>query len=318
LPPGAPDNRLGLARWLVDPSNPLTARVAVNRYWQIFFGQGLVSTSEDFGIQGQRPSHPELLDWLAVEFQSSGWDVKRMQRLLVTSAAYRQASQGSSESRRLDPDNRLLSRGPRRRLSAQMLRDQALAASDLLVERVGGPSVRPYQPAGLWEEVSGSKYVQDHRADLYRRSLYTYFKRTAAPPGLMTFDAAGRETCTVRPSRTNTPLQALVTLNGVTFVEAARVLAERVMHQAGDRPEDRLELAFRLVLARRPEKSERTILLDALRYHQQRFRQSPQEAERFVSQGETPVDETLDTVELAAYATITGMIFNLDEAVTNQ
>ncbi|MEQ8786645.1 MAG: DUF1553 domain-containing protein [Pirellulaceae bacterium] len=317
LPEGAPSNRLGLARWLVDDANPLTARVAVNRYWQIFFGEGLVRTSEDFGIQGERPSHPELLDHLAVELRRSGWDVKRMHRLLVTSATYRQSSHASPKARRLDPENRLLSRGPRRRLSAQMVRDQALAASGLLVEQLGGPSVRPYQPEGLWEEVSGAKYEQDHGASLYRRSLYTYFKRTAAPPGMMAFDAAGRETCIVRPSRTNTPLQALVTLNGDTFVEAARVLAERVLHEADEQPERRLDLACRLVLGRRPGQRERAILLDALRYHLAQFRESPDDARRFVSQGESPVDSQLDAAQLAAYTAVTGLIFNLDEAVTN-
>src|SRR5204863_8824997 len=210
FPSGQPTNRLGLARWLLDASNPLTARVTVNRLWQSVFGVGLVRTAEDFGTRGELPSHPELLDWLALEFVRTGWDVKRMMKLLVMSATYRQDSRVTAELRSLDPENRLLARGPRYRLSAEMIRDQALAVSGLLVEKLGGPSVKPYQPAGLWKELSGGDdYKPDHGDALHRRSLYTYWKRTAPPPMMMNFDAAGRETCVVRDLRTNTPLQSL-------------------------------------------------------------------------------------------------------------
>jgi hypothetical protein len=247
-------NRLDFARWLTDPSNPLTARVTVNRFWQMLFGVGLVKTTEDFGVQGKRPSHPDLLDWLATEFMRTGWDMKAMLRTIVTSATYRQSSHVTKDLLQRDPENRLLARGPRFRLSAEMIRDQALAVSGLLVERLGGPSVKPYQPAGLVKEATGTEdYQQDHGPNLYRRSLYTYFKRTVAPPTMMTFDAAGRETCSVRETRTNTPLQALALMNEVTFVETARVLAQRIMREGGTTPEERIILAFRLVTARRPK-----------------------------------------------------------------
>src|SRR5262249_39488791 len=239
---GEKHDRLALARWLVDGTNPLTGRVIVNRYWQMFFGTGLVKTAEDFGLQGESPSHPELLDWLAPEFTHgvsggrqppSAWSVKALPRLIVTSATYRQSSRVTPELLKRDPNNRLLGRGPRLRLSAEMLRDQALFVSGLLAERVGGPSVKPYQPKGLWEELAGIAYKQDHGEDLYRRSLYIFWKRTVAPPSMTTFDATAREACTVNRSRTNTPLQALTLMNDVTFVEASRVLAERVLREGG-------------------------------------------------------------------------------------
>src|SRR5207253_1771585 len=223
LPADVPNNRLGFARWLVDPSNPLTARVAVNRYWQMYFGTGLVKTIDDFGSQGEWPTHPELLDWLATEFVRTGWNVKAMQKLIVMSATYRQASKVTPLLLSRDPENRLLARGPRLRLSAEMIRDQALAISGLLVERLGGPSVKPYQPKGLWKELGDVDYTPDHGENLYRRSLYTFWKRTVAPPSMMTFDAAARETCSVRETRTNTPLQALTLMNEITYVEAGRV-----------------------------------------------------------------------------------------------
>ncbi len=251
LDPRARPDRLALARWLVHPANPLTARVAVNRFWQSYFGAGLVRTPDDFGAQGEAPSHGELLDWLASEFVAGGWDMKSMQRLIVTSATYRQASRATSELLERDPENRLLARGPRYRLPAEVIRDQALAASGLLVERLGGPSVRPYQPPGLWKELTGgADAVQDHGADLYRRSLYTFWKRTIAPPTMVAFDASPREACCVRLTRTNTPLQALTLLNEVTFVEAARVLAQRAMIEGGSSPAERIDRAFRLALAR--------------------------------------------------------------------
>ena len=225
-------NRLDFARWLVSPSNPLTARVAVNRYWQMYFGAGIVKTVDDFGSQGEWPTHPELLDWLATEFMRTKWDVKALQKTIVTSATYRQASSATPELLQRDPENRLLARGPRVRLSAEMVRDQALFASGLLVEKIGGPPVRPYQPAGLWKELGSDKdYVPSKGPDLYRRSLYTFWKRTSPPPEMATFDASARETCVVRETRTDTPLQALTLMNDVSFVEASRALAQRVIRE---------------------------------------------------------------------------------------
>jgi hypothetical protein len=317
LPPGVASNRLGLAKWLVNPANPLTARVIVNRYWQMYFGTGLVKTVDDFGSQGEWPSHPELLDWLATEFVRSGWDVKAMQRLIVTSATYRQSSRVTKALLQKDPENRLLTRGPRFRLSAELIRDQALATSGLLVERLGGPSVKPYQPAGLIQELTGTEdYQQDHGESLYRRSLYTFWKRTVAPPAMLTFDAAGRETCIVRETRTNTPLQALTLLNDVTYVEAARVLAQRVMAEGGATPEERITRAFRLVLARHPSAAELKVLLDGYQRHLAAYRQDEKAARKLVTVGEYPPDERLDVSEWAAHTAVASLILNLDEVIT--
>lgn len=321
LPPmkgETPRNRLGLARWLVRGDNPLTARVQVNRYWQSYFGVALVKTAEDFGSQGERPLQADLLDWLATEFIAGGWNIKQLQKTIVMSATYRQSSNVSPALAERDPENRLLARGPRVRLSAQMLRDQALAVSGLLVERLGGPSVRPYQPAGLWMEVSGRGYEQDHGESLYRRSLYTYFKRTVAPPMLATFDAADRETCRVRPARTNTPLQALTLMNDVTFVEAARHLGERMMREGGKTPEQRLAYGFRLATARSPREPEVNVLLQGWRQHQARFANDQPAALQLLSAGESPRDERLPVDELAAYAMIANLLLNLDEVVTKE
>lgn len=319
LPGGAPANRLGFARWLVDPANPLTARVAVNRWWQMLFGTGLVKTVEDFGSQGEWPTHPELLDWLATEFVSSGWNVKGLLKTLVTSATYRQSSKVTPELLQKDPENRLLARGPRVRLSAEMIRDQALAISGLLVERLGGPSVKPYQPEGLWREMSGAEdYQRDSGEKLYRRSLYTFWKRAVAPPLMINFDAAARETCVVRETRTNTPLQALNLMNDVTFVEASRVLAQRVLSEAGPLAEQRLELAFRLATARRPKAAEREVLLAGLEHHLDTYRADPKAAVKLLGNGEFPVNEKLDVCELAAYTTLASLILNLDEVITKE
>jgi len=320
LPPfagGAPNNRLGLARWLVDRENPLTARVAVNRFWQMLFGTGLVKTVDDFGAQGEWPSHPELLDWLAVKFMSD-WDVKNLLRLVVTSATYRQSSKCSGELLQRDPDNRLLGRGARLRLSAEMVRDQALFAGGLLVEKMGGPSVKPYQPAGLWKELADADYVQDTGEKLYRRSMYTFFKRTVAPPTMMTFDAAGRETCVVRETRTNTPLQALTLMNDVTFIEAARGLAQRVMAEGGGHTEERLRLAFRLATSRQPRPQELALLVSGWQAHRQRFANDPAAAQKLTSIGQLARGERLDVIELAAYTTVAGMLLNLDETITKE
>lgn len=315
-------DRLALARWLVDRRNPLAARVAVNRLWQQFFGIGLVKTVEDFGAQGEWPRHRELLDWLAVEFMERGWDVKRLQKLIVTSAVYRQSSHVSREATARDPENRLLARGPRFRLSAEAIRDSALAVSGLLTERLGGPSVKPYQPEGLWEELAnaaaGGNYVQDHGDDLYRRSLYTFRKRTVAQPMMATFDAASRETCVVRQSRTNTPLQALDLLNDVTFVEAARALAARMMQHGVKTTESRIEHGFRLALGRRPTSDEMQILRQGYEQRLAEFRADPQAAANLVRQGESKAGKSLDVVELAAYTTVGNVLLNLDEFVTRE
>jgi hypothetical protein len=318
LPPGLPNNRLGLARWLVDPGNPLTARVAVNRFWQSYFGTGLVKTVEDFGSQGEWPTHPELLDFLATELVACGWDVKAVQRRIVTSATYRQSSRVTPELYQRDPENRLLARGPRVRLSAEMIRDQALFISGLLAERVGGPSVKPYQPPGLWKELTDTDYVADHGEGLYRRSLYTFWKRTVAPPAMMTFDASPRETCVVRETRTNTPLQALALLNDVAYVEAARRLAQRVLRQGGPAPEGRLALAFRLATGRSPRPAEAGVLREGLDYHRARYRQDRAAAGRLLAVGESAADGGLEACELAAYTAICGLILNLDEVVTKE
>jgi hypothetical protein len=321
LPAGAPANRLGLARWLVDPANPLTSRVAVNRWWQMYFGSGIVETAEDFGSQGAWPSHAELLDWLATELVRTGWDVKRMQRHLVTSATYRQSSRASPELIERDPGNRLLARGPRFRLPAETVRDNALAVSGLLVQRQGGPSVKPYQPGGLWEDVSVERrvvYKPGTGSELYRRSLYTYWKRTCPPPALTTFDAPDRETCVIRRARTNTPLQALVLLNDPTYVEAARKLAERILREGGPSPESRLSHAFLLAVSRRPRPAEVQVLLPILRRALDRFRSNPRASAQLVAIGASPRDPALDTAELAAWATVAGVILNLDETITKE
>ncbi len=328
-------NRLDLAHWLVSPTNPLTARVAVNRFWQQLFGQGLVKTVDDFGSQGDWPSHPELLDWLAIEFAGPAegrepkaesryptflnWNIKRVIRELVTSATYRQSSQGSDASLARDPDNRLLARGPRSRLSAEMIRDQALAASGLLVEQLGGPSIKPYQPEGLWDDLqSTEKYVQDHGPALYRRGMYVFWKRTIAPPMMVTFDAAGRETCIVRETRTNTPLQALTLLNEVSFVEAARKLAERTLLSGSNDVDRRLRFAFRAVLTREPNERELTVLRRGLERHLVNYREHPGEAVEVLRTGESKAEESLDPVEVAAWTAVSGLILNLDEAVTKE
>ncbi|NDD40992.1 MAG: DUF1553 domain-containing protein, partial [Verrucomicrobia bacterium] len=267
LSPELPRNRLGLAKWLVSTENPLTARVTVNRFWQQVFGSGLVKTSEDFGSQGALPSHPELLDWLAQEFIRSGWDVKQLLRLMVTSATYRQASRFTPTLRERDPENRWLARGPRHRLIGEFIRDQALAASGLLVEQLGGPSVKPYHPPGLYEQITAGNgyntYVPGKGDELRRRSLYTYWKRSVPHPAMLLFDAPFRESCTLRRPRTNTPLQALNLLNDPTYVEAARFLAQRMIKDGGGTEETRLTHGFRLLLARPPSPAELKVLRGA-------------------------------------------------------
>ena len=319
LPDGAPNNRLGLARWLVDRTNPLTARVTVNRFWQSYFGAGIVKTVEDFGSQGEWPSHMGLLDWLAVEFIESGWDVKALQKTIVMSAAYRQSSKVSPELWKRDPENRLLARGPRIRLSAEAVRDQALAFSGLLVEKIGGPSVKPYQPAGLWSELAGGKgYQRGSGDDLYRRGLYTFWKRAVPPPSMLNFDSAGREACIVRETRTNTPLQALNMMNDVTFVESSRMIAERMMAEGGSTPRERIAYGYRLVTARRPRPEASEILLNSYRYYLDNFETDRAAALSLVSEGEHARDQALDIAQLASYTTVASLILNLDEAITKE
>jgi hypothetical protein len=337
LPPlaaGAPRNRLGLANWLVSAEHPLMARVTVNRYWQMFFGTGLVKTAEDFGTQGELPSHPELLDWLAVDFrgqrtgdrgQGTGWDVKRLVRQIVTSATYRQSAAVTQELVGKDPENRLLARGPRFRLQAEFIRDQALFVSGLYDGRIGGASVSPYQPAGLWEELmsrqdganwTAQTYAQSHGIDLYRRTMYTFWKRTCPPPTLATFDAPDRETCTVRRSRTNTPLQALVLLNDPTYIEASRKFAERILREGGETLDSRLTFAFQSVTARQPNSAEIAVLRTVYEKQLARFRNVPDAAASLLKIGESPADPQFDAAELAAWAIVASVILNTDEAVT--
>ncbi len=318
LPADAPNNRLGLARWLVADEHPLTARVMVNRIWAAFFGRGIVKTVEDFGSQGDPPTHPRVLDWLAREFVDSGWDVKGVVKTIVMSATYRQSSKASVEQVGRDPENRLLARGPRVRLAAEMVRDQALAAAGLLVEKVGGPSVKPYQPAGLWKEIAGQTYEADEGEGLYRRSLYTFWKRTAPPPFMMNFDSAGRETCTVVQVRTNTPLQALNLMNDVTYVEAARKIAERMMREGGAAPDERIAFGFRLLTARAPKTAEREVLTNSYQHYLDRYHSRPAEAQELLSAGESPLDESLAPAEYAAFTAVASLMLNLDETVTKE
>jgi len=307
-----PRNRLGLAQWLMDPSHPLTARVTVNRMWQHYFELGLVKTSENFGVQGEHPSHPALLDWLATEFIHREWDVKAMHKLIVTSATYRQASMVRDER---DPENRLLARGPRKRLSPYGIRDAALFTSGLMNGQIGGPSVKPYMPPGIWRSISNASYKQDKGDKLYRRGMYTYWRRTVPPPTMMAFNAAAREICTVRTDLTTTPLQALTLMNNKTFVEAARFLAERMLRQKGS-PGDRVSWAFRSVVSRPPTDSELKRLLDDLAFYEKDFQEHSAEAAKLLKVGEKPANAKLPPAQLAAYALVANTILNLDEAIT--
>jgi hypothetical protein len=310
-------NRLHLANWIVAPENPLTARVTVNRFWQMFFGTGLVKTAEDFGIQGERPSHPELLDWLAAEFVASKWDVKKLVKLIVTSRTYRQASKIAPEIRERDPENRMLARGPRYRLPSWMIRDQALAASGLMTPTFGGPSVKVYQPAGVWEEATFGfkRYQQDTGEALYRRSLYVFWRRIVGPT--IFFDSANRQTCSVKTVVTNTPLHALGTLNDVTYVEAARVLAEKAMQSNADDAK-RLAFAFHRVLGRDPTEPEATILNASLTKQRDLFAADPAAAAKLLKVGDSKRDEKLNATEHAAFTAVCTLILNLDEALSKQ
>lgn len=321
LPADAPGNRLALARWLTDPANPLTARVQVNRFWEMLFGSGLVATLENFGSQAEPPSNAALLDWLAIEFREQGWSTKRLLRTIVTSATYRQSAAAPAELLARDPANRLLARGPRFRLTPEMIRDQALAASGLLVERIGGPAIRPYQPASSWDGGPGSGNLNNYTPatddNLWRRAVYVIWKRTQPPPGMVAFDAPSREFCSVQRLRTNTPLQALTTFNDVTTTVAARMLAVRIMGEAAT-PEERLTLAMRHVVSRRPDATELGILTAGLKRRLDRYAADPTAAAAVLAEGTPPPPHTFPPAELAAYAQTCALILNLDETLTRE
>ncbi len=324
LPPmvkGSPPNRLSLAKWLVSPKHPLTSRVTINRFWQHIFGAGIVQTSEDFGTQGTPPTHPELLDWLATEFVASEWDMQTMLKLMLTSATYRQSSRVTPEKLELDADNMLLSRGPRYRFDAEIVRDNALALSGLLFKRIGGPSVKPPQPGGLWKAVgfTGSNtdtFRKDSGSEkVHRRSLYTFWKRTAPPPQMNILDAPSREACTIRRERTNTPMQALMLMNDPQFFEAARVFAERTIKFGGNTPEERIAYMFELATAREPKPTEAALILDTMQVHAEELKANPEAAKELIAVGESKPDEKLDAVEVATWTMIANLILNLDEVL---
>ena len=321
LPEGVPNNRLGLAKWLVAPNHPLTSRVIINRYWQQFFGTGIVKTAEDFGAQGTWPTHPELLDWLATEFIQSGWDVKRMHKLMLMSGTYRQSAKVSPAVLSRDPENVLLARGPRFRFDAEVIRDSILFSSGLLVERSGGKSVKPYQPEGIWEAVAfvGSntrEFKPDAGESLYRRSLYTFWKRTAPPPSMSTFDAPSRENCTVRRPRTNTPLQALALMNDKQYIDAARKLAERMLREGGETPDAKLIYGFRWMTARPPSARELEVLKKTLEKQLAQFQADKPAAEQFLAYGDTPREMNMEPSEYAAWTMLANLLINLDETIT--
>ena len=315
-----PQNRFGLSKWLFDKQNPLTARVFLNRLWQMHFGRGLVETADDFGNQGSLPSHPELLDWLAVEFMESGWDIKKMQKLLVMSSVYQQSSEMKPELLAIDADNVLLARGPSTRMTAEMVRDNAIAISGLLSSKIGGPSEYPYQPEGLWNEITNKswryKYKQEPGEGLYRRSLYTIWKRTSAPPAMQIFDVGDRSVCTVKRRQTSTPLQALVLLNDPQFVEASYILAENIIDQAGDQTDQQLEQAFQMSTGRLPRSNELKILQQFLKDELQRFSLKKEDAIAYLNMGETKIRNTSDPVSVASLATVINGIMNTSEGYT--
>jgi hypothetical protein len=311
-------SRLDLARWIISRDNPLTARVLVNRLWTLFFGQGIVATPDDFGAQGAWPTHPELLDWLALDFMENGWEIKRVVRQIVTSGTYRQASTVSADLRQRDPYNQWLARQSRFRLDAEFVRDHALAVSGLLVPQFGGGSARPYQPAGYWSHLNFPKreYQPDHGAGLYRRSLYTYWCRTFPHPSLRAFDAPSREECTVLRPRSNTPLQALVLLNDPMYVEAARALAERALREGGADVSHRIDWIYHTVLSRPPRGTEKEVLTLLLDKHMAGYRADRASALALIHTGERALPPDVDQVELAAWTSAARVMLNLHEAIT--
>jgi len=314
----SPRDRLELARWLLEPGHPLTARGAVNRLWQRLFGTGLVKTSDNFGTRGETPSHPELLDWLSVELVENGWDLVALEKAIVLSETYRQSSKARPDLDQWDPENRLLARSPRRRLPAFALRDQALAVSGLLETAVGGPSTKPYMPPRIWRAISNNTYKQDSGDKLYRRSLYTYWRRTIPPPTMVNFNAALREVCSVRTEKTNTPLQALTVLNNVVFVETARFLAERMIRDGGETIGDRIHHGARLATGRAPESKRQKLLGQAHAIFLKHYREHPDDAKKLLAVGEKKRDPSLDPVELAAMTMVASTLLNLDETITQE
>ncbi len=316
-----PKNRLGLAKWFLDEKNPLTARVTVNRYWQLIFGKGIVSTPADFGNQGAIPSHPELLDWLAVTFRENGWDIKSLIKKMVMSSTYQQSSVITKEGLALDPQNDLLARGVRYKLTAEMIRDNALAVSGLLIKKTGGPSVKPYQPKGLWKEKTGggggslASYKQAKGENLYRRSLYTFWKRTAPPPSMMTFDTASRDFCEVKRQKTSTPLQALVLLNDPQYIESARVLATNILKKELSSEEEISELLFRTITSRLPDKEELQSMMIYLNESEEGLNDPDKNPDDLLVIGDTPLDETVDKTELYKYTTLACVLLNLEETI---
>ncbi len=315
-----PRNRIGLARWTISKENPLTARVFVNQVWARIFGRGLVEPVGDFGSQGSLPSHPELLDWLAVDFMENGWDIKRLVRKIVTSATYRQSAQLTDKQYKTDPDNTYLSRAPRVRLPAELIRDHVLASSGLLSEKIGGPSFKPYQPDGIWEVTSSGRgnlkrYVQDHGEELYRRGIYTFIKLTVPPPNMLIFDASNRDQCEVSRMRTNTPLQALVMMNDPIVLEASRVLAGKLLQNKGLSDEARITAAFRRILCRLPDRNETATMNRYYQAEKERYQQHPEDAQAFLDIGEFPHDRRLDSTAHAALMSVVHMLYNLEETI---
>ena len=313
-------NRLGLAKWLFDKRHPLTARVFVNRIWQEFFGRGLVKTSGDFGMQGEPPSHPELLDWLALDFMNNGWDIKRLVKQIVMSATYCQSSIVTKGKLAKDPDNIFLSRSSRIRYAAEFVKDIVLSSSGLMNDEIGGPSIKPYQPKGIWESsTSGrgqlARYVQDHDEKLYRRGMYTFIKRTVPPPSMLTFDGSNRDQCEVKRVRTNTPLQALVLLNDPQVLEAARVLAEKLAAEKISE-EQKIEKAFRLIICRKANEKEKQILFDYYKKEKDEFVKQPAKAESFLKAGEYKHEQNINKPEAAALMQVVHTIYNMEEAIT--
>jgi hypothetical protein len=316
-----PKNRLGLSKWLLDPQHPLTSRVTVNRFWAMCFGQGLVSTPDDFGNQGSLPTHPDLLDYLATRFVESGWDTKALMKMMVMSATYRQSSIVPPAAIEADPDNALYSRGPSFRLSAEMIRDNALAASGLLARKIGGPSVYPYQPEGIWEALATrnkTHYEQGKGDDLYRRSLYTVWKRSSPPPSMMNFDAPDRYICIVKRQKTATPLQSLVLMNDPQYVEASRVLAERMIKEGGNTASEKIAFAFKALTSRKPKAAELDLLIQLYEEELADFKKQSKRAMQLLTVGEYRRDTKLEANELAAYTIVASSIMNFDEFVVKR